>query len=83
MPPANDTTEIRDPVKGALAVDAVTVSPDIRILLATIVGQRDEHIAFSDLAQLLGVTTNTTKAAQNELDIASIDNFFTLATMDW
>ena len=76
----NQVTEIRDPVTGAVAVDSSTASADIRVLLATPVGQRDEHVSTADLAFLLGVLQNAINISTLQTEVSDT---YVLATMDW
>ena len=77
---ANQVTEIRDPTNGAKSVDTSTVSADVRVLLATPVGQRDEHISKADLATLLGIIANANAISTLQTEVC---NTYVLATMDW
>ena len=59
--PVSLGVQIRDADDGPLAVNAITASSDVELLLATPVGQRDERIPKDQLAAFIGAVgfTNT------------------------
>ena len=74
------TTEIRNPLNGALYVTSGTVSTDIELLLATPVGQRDERMDVANFAAVIGpelqISITGVTGTKAEFDTACTDGDF-------